>query len=1079
MPPKSHKNKTALSREFLKGLWEKIGADNWFELAQEFKPEGKWKKSGSVIRGLCLEHQETNPSMDVVIEKGLVYCHGCGYREWNPLDFYRLLTGYSTVNVIGDLALRFQIKFPSKIAERIQASKDHNDMKLALFRACNLEFREQLLHTEPYAERAINWLMSRNLDFSASQLWPIGIVPPVGKIPALLEKSRQSQLAPMIHSYLYPEKTFGVVGHVALFPFSSPTTIGHVKIREPFSKTFRVLADEFTDHMEGFFGLNTFAHRVGNLQETPVYAVEGEFDALSLYSHSQACGHDLCVIATGGNFETNLSGLADFGIQEVYLVPDNDKGGIAWAHNIFRRSPNVRGAFAWPSTIDERIDPEEAVGKFGFAEFWHQVEEHLLSRADWAYDTLASQIIDADDVTKIERVSHLAKCLYDADRAAFLNKVQTEHHIDASLIPATGSNFDDESVQGFVLKIAKDLQERFLPLYYEDSSSIRTFSVYHHERREIATLPIGKGIDRSRAEIQRHVGLPLEDYFGRLGEPLEVTCKFGKDGTPTPKPYESVTRLRNLCLQQSIEMTNLKSTPRGQIEELKRGVHFVENALYISNGPTLIKGEIADGEMIFSNMDSPLVASNEGRSTLFVPNSAPWSEFIHSPDDLYEGRGYDLKEIYQTIVHLLKSWILAERENGISQKILAADLLYTTIASAFPIMTMTRLTGPASSGKSAMMSFLYRSRGHDGFYLCEAADYLDSYSWAAVRSIIGGSTLRVCLDEFEQSNRPGHSKQSEAVDSVLQNVRNMSIGARSVKGTADMRHTEFRVNCPVTVAGIHSMNEYRDLSRFIPIETMRIESYKSPFSIIREQMNPAQIRELRKRVTLCMFHHIPAIRAMYDAMVFELSKFGILQRLMDSLTPAACILKLAGEEDYLTTIEQFARLKATQIGNAVDDDDAAPLIKTILRTPFPSFMVASNYPKSIVQLEELLKDPSAHDLSSVGVFLLDHRYLLVRWIELASTVLGNARNFRFRSPQRLRSTLASSKYDIPKTSLSVTLQTKINDLVGASASEYDYSILDLESLGVSVQNYHPSLVAPVAPIAQITQADSLAQFSEI
>lgn len=1075
MSSKPSKNRSTLSREFLKGLWTKIGTDNWFNVANEFKPDGQWKKSGTTVRGLCLEHQESNPSMDILVEQGFVYCHGCGYREWNPLDFYRKLSSYSTINVVGDLTTRFQIKFPSKIAEKIQAAKDHNDMKIAIFRACSQEFREQLIKTEPYAEKAINWLKSRNLDFSTSQMWPLGIVPPVSKIQSLLNNSKAAHLGPMVMGYLYPEKMYHSIGHVALFPFSSPTTVGHIKIREPFTKTFRVLPDEFSDKMEGVFGLNTIAHLLGNLQDQPVYVVEGEFDALSLYSHSQALGHELCVLGTGGNFETSLGWLADFGVQSLNLIPDNDGGGLAWAQNILRKSPNVTRILAWPANSDPRIDPEEAVGKLGFAPFWQVVEDNLLSKADWAYDVLAYQIIDVDDVTKIEKVSNIAKCLFDSDRSAFLNRVQIEQGIDASLIPASSTNFEDDSIQGFISKMAKDLCEKYFPLYYEDSATMRQFIVYSGSNKSLLTFPVGRGIDKSRNELQRDQRVTLEDYFTKLGEPPEVSLKFDKNGIPSPKPYESTTKLRNLCLQQSIEMANLRSTPRSNLEELKRGVHCVENNVYISNGDVLIKGECTEGEMIFSEMDLPLIEIGD-RKVLFTPGAPRWSEFINTPNDLYEGKGYDLKEIYETVVDLLDSWVLAEKENGLSQKFIAADLLYTTVASAFPVMTMVRLTGPSSSGKSAMMAFLYRDRDRTGYYLCEAAEYVDSYSWAGIRGMMAGSRLRICLDEFEQANRPGVSKQGDAVNNILQNIRNTGTGSRTTMGTAAMGHQEFQMNLPVFVAGIHSMNEYRDLSRFIPIETIRIDHLQSPFTRIRNKLNPAQIKELRKRITLCLFPYIPEIQRIYPQVSHELSKFGILERLVAGLTPAAVVMKLAGVSDYLEIIEKFARLKATQIGNAVDDDDAAPLLKSILRSPFPSFMVASNFPKSIVQLEELLKDPTAYDLSSVGVYVLDQKYLLVRWIELTATILNSAKNFRFRSPQRLRATLANSKYDVAKSSLPQTLQTKINDLVGSGATEYDYSIVDLHTLGVSVQNYHPSLVAPVV-VAD--QNECLTRFCDI
>lgn len=1078
MSSKANKKTAPLSREFLKGLWTKISVDDWFSVACEFKPDGKWKKSGGTIRGSCLEHQESTPSMDILIEKGFVYCHGCGYREWNPLDFYRKLSGYTTLNVIGDLSQRFNIKFPGKTAEKLQMAKEHNEMKMAFFRACNNEFREQLIKTEPYAEAAINWLRTRSLDFSTSQLWPIGIVPPVAKLKSFLETSRISQFYQPILAHVYLANALHTIGHIAMFPFSSPSTISYIKTREPFSKNFRLISDEFVDTYEGVFCLNTFVHLLGNLQDNPVYVFEGEFDALSILSHSRAAGHDdLCVISTGGNHEVNLQFLADFGISNLHIVPDNDGGGIGWAQHILKSSADlIKKVMVWPFDAPSRIDPEEAVGKFGFEVFWKMVQDNLAAKSDWAYEILAPRLADTDDLTQINQITNISKCLFDADRVALHQRIEKELGIKTDLIPAALlDDLDESSIASFVIKIAHDLQRRFSPLYYEDTNGARSHIMYDPATRSLVNLPVGKQSDRCRLELQTAISMTLQEYCKKIGEPLEVESKFTKNGDLYPKPFEAATKLRNLCLQQAVEIVNMNTAPRGAIKELTSGMHLIDDVTYISNGKTLIKGEITDGEIIFSDVETPKLTAREGQ-LLFIPGTAPWSEFIHTPGDLYEGKGFDAKEVFETIVDLLNGWQLEEKENGLSQKILAADVLYTPIASAFPTMTALRLKGPSHSGKSALMSFMYRSRDPDGYYLCEAANYIDSYSWAGIRGLINGSTLRLCLDEFEQSNRPGLTKQSEAVNSILNNIRNTSKGAVVMMGNSDMSSHAFSLRCPVFVAGIHSMNEYRDLSRFVPIETMRIDNFYSPISKIRAKFNPEQMRDLRKKITLCLFHRIPEIRETCKTIIHELSKFGLMDRLIELLAPAACIMKIVGVPDYLEVIEKFARLKTIQIANMVDDDDATPLLKSILWTPFPAMMVSTNYPKSIIKLEEVLQDPTAFDLPTIGVHLLDDKHLLIRWVELSNTVLANSKNFKFRTPQRLRSTVANSKYDISKTSLPSPLQTKVNDLLRSGANEYDYSIIDLQVLGMIIPNLHASMTAPVQ---LISESDCLHKFGDI
>lgn len=1077
MSPKSTKNSAPLSREFLKGLWSKINSDNWFGVVNEFKPDGQWKKNGDQIRGLCLEHQETTPSMDIVINKGFVYCHGCGYREFNPLDFYRKLSGYSTLNVIGDLSQRFGIKFPGKAAEKLQAAKEHNDMKIAFFRACTEEFRNQLITLEPYAEAAINWLHTRNLDFSTSQLWPIGIVPPPGKLRAYLEQNRIPQFYQTILTHAYPANASHAVGHVIMFPFSSPSTISYLKTRAPFSKDFRLISDQTNDCYSGVFCLNTFSYLLGNIHDRPVYVVEGEYDALSIFSHSRAAGQDdLCIISTGGNHETDLRFLADFGINNLCLIPDNDMGGIAWAQHILKSSGDlVKQVVIWPSNTPARTDPEEFIGKVGFKDFWDVVQNNLGSKADWAYDVVAPRLIDVDSLKQIEQVVEISKCLFDVDRVAFHQKVQKEFGIQADLIPTSIiDELDDESIGAFIIKLTRDITQRYTPLFSEDVGGTRQYIMYNNEKKNLATFPISRSSDRCRLELQSNLGLSAKEYFGKLGEPEEVAYKFDKNGMKLDKPTELVAKTRNFCVQQAVELSNIRTAPRSGIKELNRGVHFIDNMVFVSNGNVLIKGEIIDDDISFTEMNSPLV-NQRGQRLLFTPNLQRWSEHINAPTDLYAGQDFDLKETFETIVDLLNNWQLDEKENGISQKILAADVLYTPIASVFPVMTTMRMKGPSSSGKSALMSFLYRPRDPTGYFLCEAAVYLDSYSWAGIRGLLNGSTLRLCLDEFEQSSRGNLTKYAEATNMILHHIRNISEGSETAMGRADMTAAEFSMKCPVFVSGIHSMFDYRDASRFVPIGTTHIDGFRSPVSKIKTTVTKEQIQELQRRITLGMFHRIPEIRKTADEIERELSKFGCEHRLTRLLIPAGCIMKMVGIKDHLTILEKFISLKDEQIKNTVDDDAAGPIIKTVFRTPFRAAMVSSNCATERVKLEDLLQDPTAYNLPLIGVHILDENHVVIRWIEFVNTVFereGNARG----KVGRYRSTIANSKYDVSRKRLSPVLRTKLDKLMGNSVSEYDYSIINMRVAGVTVSNLHSSLTAPVETLSPTA---SLNQFADI
>ena len=226
-----------------------------------------------------------------------------------------------------------------------------------------------------------------------------------------------------------------------------------------------------------------------------------------------------------------------------------------------------------------------------------------------------------------------------------------------------------------------------------------------------------------------------------------------------------------------------------------------------------------------------------------------------------------------------------------------------------------------------------------------------------------------------------------------------------------------------------------------------------------EVVDPLTLRITTKIPTAPFVHYLADTNA-----------FIIARELVDSAKDDMNSLdKMVGTGPFI--LEKFIGLKDEQIKNTVDDDAAGPIIKSVFRTPFRAALVSAHSQKERTKLEDLLQDPTAYDLPLIGVHVLDENHIVIRWIEFVNTVFERENNARGKIG-RYRSTIANSKYDVSRKRLTPVLRTKLDKLMGSSVSEYDYSVIDLRVVGVTVANLHSSLSAPIevlSPTASLTK----------
>lgn len=1070
------KKPKGLSPRKLKAIWGQISPADWLSLLQEHKPDHNWTLSGDEVKGLCIYHTETDASFHVYLDKGHAHCFGCEQHEWNPVKFYADFSGMGYAGALRDIRKRFNVRLPASYTQNAQQIEDNDNLKGALYAAMRMEFTKALATPDApefeYVKKAglIPWLRQRKFPEDAAHQWPIGVFPTRERLSFQLEELGYKEFREPAQKYLndylaLPGTDLSFEGSLVFFCFIAPNTVGRIKLRKPNTKKVYVIEDPYTEDI-GFFGLNSFPHLLGKLDKHPLYVFEGELDALAVISHSAAIGRDdICTVATGGHMESDVELLGEYGFRDIRLVPDNDSGGLSWTQSILRENENVKRVFRWPSDTDHRItDVDEAIRAWEFEKAYNALtdDSNFPRNHEWAaemFDRALSRIDPDDIVAKTEKAAEFASILIeDAERMSYIDEIVRNYGLKKELV-IQDIQISDDSPATFAKRIARKLREEY-HFISQRQPGVGTAAVTAWSNRKKVMRTFSTSSSHAvRSVLELDLGF-LEEYIREeLGEPDFLNFRRGPKGQPVPTTVNYKAQTLNTMFSQAISVVANTATPRERLVELGQGIHFFEEyegkpTVFIVNGTKFFKG-VLDGEaMNFEELSCPI--SDE---FIFRLSAQPWSENIKSVEDINDGIHYEPQKLYEQVLDIVKSgWRF--RSHDLESIFVAADIMYTPIAAAFRHMVMTDITGESHSGKTTLMQIIGGGE-FPGYRLCEAALFIDDFSGAAVRQLMSGLRLRLLLDEFEDSDS-GTSrtdKKSAAVREVLNSIRSLSSGVRSIRGTSGGEHQEFDMTFPLTIGGIYTMREHRDINRFVHIRTKFMDGFNDPIVPIKKKYSPLDMRRIRRGITLCWLPRLPELLKTYEEVKAEFADnaslpAGIYTRLKDNLLPAAAILKIAGH-DYTSFLSEFSKLKMDEFAEQGSTKESSIIWSHILHTPVPLSHIdsgKSGYASIAKILSNHTIDYMLNESDLGAYFLKEKGWLVVFWQKAVSGVLQRSNTYRnAQFPARLKGIADADSRIISKETLlrGNFLKNKLWSLVGAKISVDEISVIDIrETLAI-------------------------------
>jgi len=1071
----------SVSPATLKKIWSTITPADWLALVQEYKPDHQWNLAGSTIKGLCIYHADTTPSFIINLEKGFAHCYGgtCQKHEWNPVQFFAKLSDSGYGSALRVLKTRFGIKLPPSYFNNIQKIEDNNDVKRILCQALNAELVDALQHSDKpeyeYAEKSgfLSWFRKRGFPEDAAHMWPVGIIPPREKLNARLDQHKDwSDKKDKAIEYLKQYVSLPGVpniheGSVVFFYYTSPTTIGRLRIRRPNTNEYYAVEDPY-EKTVGLFGLNMFSHILGDLSKRALYVVEGELDALSLISHQLSAGLDnVCVVGTGGTMESNLDQLAQFGFENAWLVQDNDAAGTGWARELMSENDKVTRVFRWKADDATRHikDVDEAIRAHGFESFYRRLcdEDNFPRNHEWVSEQLESDlaIIDKDDLDgRLEKAAEWGKCIRsDAQKTKYVSSAVQFYGFDKKLLLQEMQGDEEES--RFVGRLAHQLAEReyhFMQQREVGNGKQTIVSAWSRRKKVIRNLPISS-ISSTRAAIEADLGR-LDEYIKEeLGEPPFLTHRLNNQGQPMALPFTQKMQMIGQYFLQAVVSAIPDSRPESMMKKLGQGFHYVPDfedekpAVILVNGIKCYKGTFTEdgNDVKYEELDGPL----SGDYTFRLCNS-PWSKSLRSVKDIEAGAKVNPKEVFEKLFEVLMTgWRFQNQE--LDAQFLAADVLYTPIAAAFEHMVVINVQGETHSGKSTLMQVIGGDVYRD-VRLCESCKYLDDYTAAGVRQLLAGDSLRLFLDEFEDENVTSGARinrRSMSVRDILQMIRTISGGGSGVRGTPDGEAKESRLYFPITIGGVHTVQETVDVNRFVHISTKHIEGFGDAVGYIRSKFSTEELVQLRRDVTTCLLTRIPELIQTQKDVIQEFANnsklpTGSLERQNKNFYPAAALMKMMGL-DYRKFLVDICTTKLETLrerGGTKRDSEV--LWDNVLHTQINLKHVGVEDVGGLASLAKLLSEPATRHIfneTDLGVYLVEGKnWLIVFWHKAVPGVLRNAAEFRYTAhPGRLKLIADQDKRVVPREKLkrSSFLKKEVWPRVGARISYEDFSVIDL------------------------------------
>ena len=655
--------------EGLRKLWKTVNPGTWAQLLREVAPQNEWQLAGTTIKGRCPYHDDSDPSFVLDFAKGYGRCYGAGCNKYvtNIVALFSKLLRVSDAEATLWLNQRIDLSsaLGSGVADQIGAYSLLQDMKKAAAMAFS-QVVQEYIRDKPeklsYLEPGFLYLTKgRNIPIEVLGALPVSLFPKPEHAKKYIPEAFHAEYDKYFQKYQNARYWGSVIFHYN----DSPGSISRFKVRllardvqrlmdgireaeNPPSdrfkglvtKEFLVLEDQYFKRGTGVFGLHHYARSIGST-DACVYVTEGEFDALAVMAGQMMTGrHDFVMLASGGEGNTSIGFLREFGIRVVYLVQDSPakKGdGVAQSFlrdktNFARDSSNIKlqfKIFSWPVGM-QGGDLDEAVQLMGYEDVSSYLEQgdnfvnalpwvvqkcseaidgvkstydNKMAKAekdltdqirslendrpeDWEAKVLAAKTQletakanNSDDYMRdaISVVRTWATCLSDpSDLKVFLQACSQDLGMDVTELEPEGSTTYRPDTAEGAVAIVKRTLPNYLDMTYYDRKDGRTVQ-HMWSKTKFEDVTVPTNEQSFSAMFAQHVGMTLVEWLKtHLGGNSVIEPKSEKCDPSGLEAEKKRSENAKFLMRQVLESMSSRCNALDELKEIGQGIHYTD-----------------------------------------------------------------------------------------------------------------------------------------------------------------------------------------------------------------------------------------------------------------------------------------------------------------------------------------------------------------------------------------------------------------------------------------------------------------------------------------------------------------------
>lgn len=1031
------------TRKERKRYWKEPGTQKWANHLKQKYPNHQWQAAGSdKLTGRCLFHQDSSPSAYIDLERGFYKCVGCGKFHTDPIRMEAEASKIDYTTAFKQLVIvDFGLKVPKRKEKELEVFDGYQEMMRMVAKvASNLLVKAAANPGDDslsFTHNAISYLRKRGIRIKDAANMGVGVFPRFRDIHNFHAQDPKKYQRPyalfrdyFVRKGIVPEGLHlpGKYGgdHLTFPHYTSPDVIGRLKLRNTSaSNSYSVWIGPGTE--QGFFGLNAYPTLIGNTNQLSisekVFIVEGEFDQLSMYQAMEKLGGvDTIVISGSGAGVSGVDDLPYFGFKNIIAIGDNDSGGRKFVQRVFSEvSPHSHAAhyaFDYPSEFAYGDDPDAIVQRGDFQKF----HDLLHSKDNWkeSYEWSAQQVEELchndpnmDLGSKLRLVREYGDLVPEGHiRGEYISKIANKLGLSELKLRQDMASSDTES--GFILAIKRELGELFEPLVVESN-----FSVLCHSK--VNNMLFSLPTKRQRDMVLRLQNFCFEtDAYNWISHTLGIP-DFVTEDPNSKKGHLRMVRHQHRDIEEYVyratdSYVSERAKPIDQYEVRRQGVHFfdadndpvdirelpkecAEQRLVIVNGLDTYLGELKrddNGDLLDSVIYKKMRMPVHSKYLFETSDRQFWADSIKSEEDLNTPITFDeFKAAFddaQKVVDVFP-WEHPEIQRTYAPCFMAM-LPLSMMTENFPLDANQ---GPTQSGKSTWIKQVLRN--DDGYGLVEHATGYDDYTAAGLAQAAGGSSLLMCVDEFEDADDATAGKRSSVVQNTLEMFRNVAEGARQTRGTQSGENREEYMRFPISIACIQPFKREEDLNRWVINKmTPNRDARDTPPAVkLRQLFTRKRFAEIRRILTLYPLQNAGLFYSLQKEVsheVFEEKKVVCKEyRFLHSIVMLLAIAKHLGL-DYIKYAKDHVSLHEENLELSVLSEEKR-LFRAVFQTKAVRFQQDGSVPHTV--LETLNDADLAMKLSGAncGVYHLPSRdYVVIDPYGVATNILQHSPVYR-------------------------------------------------------------------------------------